>query len=48
MNHICHFTVIRRDIMNDIGGFRIGYEGAQDYDLFLRVTEKTQNINSYS
>lgn len=45
MNYICHFTVIRRDIMNDIGGFRIGYEGAQDYDLFLRVTEKTQNIN---
>lgn len=34
----------RRSLMEDIGGFRSGYEGAQDYDLVLRFTEKTQRI----
>lgn len=43
-NYICHFTVLRKSIMDKIGGFRIGYEGAQDYDLFLRFTEQTNNI----
>lgn len=44
MNYICHFTVLRKNIVEEVGGFRLGYEGAQDYDLFLRVTEKTQKI----
>lgn len=43
-NYICHFTVIRKSIMMEIKGFRKGYEGAQDYDLFLRVVEKTKNV----
>ena len=43
-NYICHFAVIRRKILENIGGFREGYEGSQDYDLFLRVTETTQKI----
>ncbi|MEG0409253.1 MAG: glycosyltransferase [Bacilli bacterium] len=43
-NYICHFTVLRKSIMEKIGGFRVGYEGAQDYDLFLRFTENTNNI----
>lgn len=43
-NYICHFTVLRKKIVDDIGGFRVGFEGAQDYDLFLRFTEKTNNI----
>lgn len=43
-NYICHFTVLRTSIVKKIGGFRKGYEGAQDYDLFLRFVEKTQNI----
>ena len=43
-NYICHFTVLRKSIMDKIGGFRLGYEGAQDYDLFLRFTEQTKNI----
>jgi len=38
-NYICHFSVIRREIVQRIGGFREGYDGSQDYDLFLRVTE---------
>ena len=27
--------------MNEIGGFRPGFEGSQDYDLVLRFTEQT-------
>lgn len=43
-NYICHFPVLRKSIMEKIGGFRVGYEGAQDFDLFLRFTEETQNV----
>lgn len=43
-NYICHFTMLRKSIMDEIGGERVGYEGAQDYDLFLRFTEKTNKI----
>jgi glycosyltransferase involved in cell wall biosynthesis len=43
-NYITHFAVVRRNIANDLGAFREGYDGSQDYDLFLRVTEKTKNI----
>jgi len=43
-NYICHFTVLRTEIMREIGGFRKGYEGSQDYDLFLRFVERTNKI----
>lgn len=43
-NYICHFTLLRKSIVDDVGGFSIGLEGAQDYDLFLKVTEKTNKI----
>jgi GT2 family glycosyltransferase len=42
--YTCHFGVYRRKLINQIGGFRIGYEGSQDYDLVLRMTEKMKNI----
>jgi len=38
--YTCHFGVYRRDIVEAIGGFRVGFEGAQDYDFVLRFTEK--------
>lgn len=44
INYICHFTVIRKSIVEMVGGFRKGYEGAQDYDLFLRVANISENI----
>ena len=47
-NYICHFTIIRRSIVNKLGGFRSEYNGAQDYDLFLRVVDKTQKIGHVS
>jgi len=36
--------VLRRKIVEDSGGFRKGYDGSQDYDLFLRVVEKTERV----
>ncbi len=43
-NYITHFSTIRASLMKEIGGLRKGYEGAQDWDLFLRVTEITNHI----
>ena len=40
----CHLTVIRRSLLDALGGMRIGFEGAQDYDLWLRASERTQAI----
>ena len=37
-----HLGVYRKSIFDQIGGFRIGYEGSQDYDLVLRFIEKTR------
>lgn len=42
--YTCHLGTYRRSLLTEIGGFRIGYEGSQDYDLVLRLTEKTKNI----
>jgi GT2 family glycosyltransferase len=39
-----HFTVMRRRLVLEIGGFRDGYDGAQDYDLMLRAAERTSRI----
>lgn len=44
-NYICHFTTLRRTVVDAVGGFRSEFDGAQDYDLFLRVTERTQRIH---
>jgi GT2 family glycosyltransferase len=38
-NLITHLGVYRRDIVRRIGGFRVGLEGAQDYDLAARFIE---------
>ncbi len=39
-----NLAVYRHSLLKQIGGFRLGYEGSQDYDLVLRLTEKTQHI----
>ena len=43
-NYINHLTVLRRELFTAVGGFRPGFEGAQDYDLLLRVVERTRQI----
>lgn len=44
MNYICHLAVIRRTLLEEIGGVRPGFDGSQDYDLLLRVTEHTERV----
>jgi GT2 family glycosyltransferase len=39
-NLVCHFAVFSRAVLSDIEGFRPFYEGAQDYDLALRATDR--------
>ena len=43
-NYLIHIVVIKKEIIDTIGGCRIGFEGSQDYDLILRATEITNNI----
>lgn len=43
-NVITHFATVRHSLMKRIGGFRAGSEGAQDWDLFLRITELTDKV----
>ena len=38
-NYICHLMLIRRDVLNAAGGLRPAFDGSQDHDLALRVTE---------
>jgi glycosyltransferase involved in cell wall biosynthesis/2-polyprenyl-3-methyl-5-hydroxy-6-metoxy-1,4-benzoquinol methylase len=39
-----HISCFRRSLVKEIGGFRVGVEGSQDYDLMLRITEKTAAV----
>ena len=43
-NYICHFTVFKKDLLDDIGGFRSDFDGSQDHDMVLRLTEKANTI----
>ena len=38
-NYISHLSVYRTETLRSLGGFRLGYDGAQDWDLVLRVSE---------
>ena len=42
--YFSHIFCVRKSCYYDVGGCRQGYEGSQDYDLALRLTEKTNNI----
>ncbi len=43
-NYVSHLGVYRRRLVEEVGGFRAGFEGSQDYDLLLRVTERTERV----
>jgi GT2 family glycosyltransferase len=42
--YTCHLGVYRKKLVDEVGGFRPGFEGAQDHDLVLRLTERTDRI----
>lgn len=43
-NYITHFFVVKKQIIDEIGGFRSEYDGSQDYDLMFRCIEKAKSI----
>lgn len=43
-NYICHFTVFSRELLDEVGNFRREFDGSQDYDMVLRLTEKASKI----
>lgn len=44
-NYICHFTVFSKELLkNEKELFRSGFDGSQDHDLVLRLTEKANKI----
>ncbi len=44
-NYISHLGVYRKSLVDKIGGFRLGYEGSQDYDLLLRCIAEIDSSN---
>jgi len=43
-NYCTHFSVFRATLLEQIGGFRPGFDGSQDYDVILRATEQAREI----
>ena len=44
-NYLCHMIFLRRDLVREVGGFQRQFDGSQDYDLLLRVSERTDRIH---
>jgi glycosyltransferase involved in cell wall biosynthesis len=42
--YTCHLSVARRALVDELGGLRPGFDGAQDWDLVLRVTERARRV----
>ena len=42
-NYLSHLTVIRRSLIEQVGGLRTGFDGSQDHDLVLRATKATSS-----
>ncbi|MFL5331536.1 MAG: glycosyltransferase [Gemmataceae bacterium] len=42
--YTCHLSVYRTELLREVGGFRAEFDGAQDYDLALRVSEKARRV----
>ena len=43
-NYICHFSVFSRALLDQVGKFRKAFDGSQDHDMILRLTEKATKI----
>ena len=43
-NYICHFFVVKRTLLQKVGGMRKEFDGAQDYDFIFRCTETAGKI----
>lgn len=43
-NYCNHLTIVRAELVRQLGGLREGYEGAQDHDFVLRLSELPINV----
>ena len=43
-NYICHFNVYKTALYHEVGGYRKEFDGSQDHDIVLRLTEKANKI----
>ena len=43
-NYICHLSVFRASLIDEVGGFRTEYDGSQDHDMILRLTSAAEKI----
>lgn len=43
-NYICHLTVYSRELLEQVGCYREAFDGSQDHDMVLRLTEKAKCI----
>ncbi len=43
-NYICHLLVIKKTLIDKVGGFREGFDGAQDHDFIFRCSDNADNI----
>lgn len=46
-NYICHFTVFKKNLLDEVGVFRKEFNGSQDHDMVLRLTEKPKILFIY-
>ncbi|MEA4911306.1 MAG: glycosyltransferase, partial [Oscillospiraceae bacterium] len=44
-NYICHFSVVKRSLIEKAGLYDPAFDGSEDYDFTLRVTEKAERIH---
>lgn len=42
--YLCHFTVFRTSLVRAVGGFRSSMDGAQDFDLALRLLPRLEHV----
>ncbi len=42
--YTCHLSVLRRSLVEEVGGFDAEFEGSQDWDLVLKVTERARAV----
>ena len=43
-NYICHFSVFKRSLLNNTELFRTEYDGSQDHDMILRLTNLAKKV----
>jgi O-antigen biosynthesis protein len=42
--YTCHLSVLRASVVREVGGFHEGFDGSQDHDLVLRVSERARRV----